>query len=104
MQKNMEKEKEKNGLIIVLLFFSRVLCPAVLVKTRVCEGCSVSQAHKPFLGRSYFVFAFPHGCVLILRFPIALIVAGTPDPSYFVILIPHFSLQCALCCCKQHYY
>ena len=34
-----------------------VLCPAVLVKTRVCLGCSVSRAQKPPFGRSYFVFA-----------------------------------------------
>ena len=34
-----------------------VLCPAVLVKPRVCLGCSVSRAQKPPFGRSYFVFA-----------------------------------------------
>ena len=34
-----------------------VLRPAVLVKTRVCLGCSVSRAQKPSFGRSYFVFA-----------------------------------------------
>ena len=34
-----------------------VLCPAVLVKTRDCLGCSVSRAQKPPFGRSYFVFA-----------------------------------------------
>ena len=33
-----------------------VLCPAVLVKTRVCGGCSVSRAHKTFLRSSYQVF------------------------------------------------
>ena len=51
--KNMEKEKEKNGLKSVL--FSQVLCPAVLVKTRVCEGCSISRAHKSSL-RSILFF------------------------------------------------
>ena len=25
------------------------MCPAVLAKTRVCEGCSVSRAHKTSL-------------------------------------------------------
>ena len=40
-----------------VIYPGEVLCPAVLVKTRVCLGCSVSRAQKPPFGRSYFVFA-----------------------------------------------
>ena len=30
------------------------MCPAVLLKTRVCGGCSVSRAHKTFLSSILF--------------------------------------------------
>ena len=36
-----------------------VLCPAVLVKTRFCGGCSVSRAHKTFLRSILFCICLP---------------------------------------------
>ena len=50
-----------------------VLCPAVLVKKRVCGGCSVSRAHKTFL-RSILSSVF-----LVTRLNIL--------PHYFDVLV-----------------
>ena len=44
------------------------LCPAVLVKTRVCGSCLVSRAHKTssHADRWYFVFAVKNPLSLFL--------------------------------------
>ena len=96
VQKIMEKEKEKNGLLTVLFFFPQVLCPAVLVKTRVCEGCSVSQAHKPFLRSILFcICLFPRLCSDLAVSSCTncymdswSFVFRHPDPAFFIAECP----------------
>ena len=70
-----------------------VLCPAVLVKTRICGGCSVSRAHKTSLwwGRSYFVFALENKAIyLVYMWYASYSCATEPKICHFSFFYQHY--------------
>ena len=64
-----------------------VLCPAVLLKTRVCGGCSVSQAHKTFLRSILSVYICPQIWFQSILSSVFLVTRLNILPHYFDVLV-----------------